>query len=49
MHINNLAFRRDMKGFPDWFRADAVPAVTTPTPLLIFLPAFICECASLQR
>lgn len=48
-HLNKLTFHRDMKGFPERIGADAVPAVTTPTPLLIFLPAFICERASLQR
>lgn len=49
MYINKLTFHGDMKGFPEGFGADAVPAVTTPTPLLIFLPAFLCESASLQR
>lgn len=46
MRINNLTFHCDVKGFPERFGADAVPAVTTPTPLLIFLPAFTCERAS---
>lgn len=48
-HINNPTFHGDMEGFPEQLGADAVPAVTTPTPLLIFLPAFICERASLQH
>lgn len=48
MHTTNLTFHRDMKGFPERVGADAVQVVTTRTPLLIFLPAFICERASLQ-